>query len=394
MLERPATPTRESAYVLIDEPPTRRRCLLRPRIIALAGSVAAGLLLTTAGLLVRWLPARIGQLALAVSTDVDHQLATAAGDHQRPIVLMHGLLDSSENAGFASVCESARRFTGAHVVCAPVANGWSSITSQLSTQARPRPLLTLWLAALALPPTAPPSQVEQFAALVAADEKLKGGFHAVGFSQGALVVRGYIEQYNAPPVRRYVSVVGPQAGVGGCPLSAYPWLCAAWLMSPYNAPVAFSSYWKGAADRAGYLRQSPWLASANNERALNATYRARMRQLELLVLVRALNDTTIIPNESEQFGFWPWGDADGAAGAATAVPMRDSDGYRSDALGLRTLDESGRLKEYSYEGEHMRFTDEFWRQTVLPLLLDGPEPPAARGAAPARSEGVVHESER
>ena len=59
----------------------------------------------------------------------------------------------------------------------------------------------------------------------------------------------------------------------------------------------------------------------------------------------------------------------------------------SDALGLRTLDESGRLHEYEYEGEHMRFTDEFWRQTVLPLLLDGPEPPAARGAAPARSEG-------
>ena len=43
--------------------------------------------------------------------------------------------------------------------------------------------------------------VDEFAAVVQKDANLAGGFDAVGFSQGNIIIRGYVEKYNSPPVR-------------------------------------------------------------------------------------------------------------------------------------------------------------------------------------------------
>ncbi|MDR3738002.1 MAG: hypothetical protein P4L40_03190 [Terracidiphilus sp.] len=58
------------------------------------------------------------------------------------------------------------------------------------------------------------AQVDQFAAAVRADPKLADGFNVVGLSQGGLIVRAYVEQYNDPPVYNLVSICGVQ--VCGC----------------------------------------------------------------------------------------------------------------------------------------------------------------------------------
>lgn len=60
--------------------------------------------------------------------------------------------------------------------------------------------------------------MDQFAQVVQADPNLKNGFSAVGLSQGGLVVRGYIEKYNNPPVHSFVSICGVQGGEYNCPL--------------------------------------------------------------------------------------------------------------------------------------------------------------------------------
>ena len=60
-------------------------------------------------------------------------------------------------------------------------------------------------------------QIEVFAATVQNDPKLAGGFNAIRYSQGNLVIRGYIQRYNDPPVRRYMSMHGPHGGVSGFP---------------------------------------------------------------------------------------------------------------------------------------------------------------------------------
>jgi hypothetical protein len=50
---------------------------------------------------------------------------------------------------------------------------------------------------------------------VTADANLKNGFNAVGYSQGNLVIRGYVERYNDPPVHNFISMHGILFGVSG-----------------------------------------------------------------------------------------------------------------------------------------------------------------------------------
>lgn len=38
-------------------------------------------------------------------------------------------------------------------------------------------------------------------------------FNAIGFSQGTLITRGYVERCNDPPVFNYIGWVGPQDGI-------------------------------------------------------------------------------------------------------------------------------------------------------------------------------------
>eukprot|EP01048_Picozoa_sp_COSAG05_P025522 COSAG05_NODE_6529_length_943_cov_0.727488_1_plen_139_part_10 len=84
-----------------------------------------------------------------------------------PVVFLHGMGDSGKNSGMKSLCKTASdKYPGMHSVCSNVANGMSSITTELH------------------------KQVQEFAAEVRADPKLAQGFTAVGLSQGNLVLRG------------------------------------------------------------------------------------------------------------------------------------------------------------------------------------------------------------
>ena len=61
------------------------------------------------------------------------------------------------------------------------------------------------------------ASVEVFKETVFNDTKLQDGFHAVGFSQGNNVIRGYITKYNTPAVHSFLSVNGVNAGTGRVP---------------------------------------------------------------------------------------------------------------------------------------------------------------------------------
>lgn len=75
------------------------------------------------------------------------------------------------------------------------------------------------------------TQVESFKKAVTSDPKLKDGFNAVGLSQGNLVVRGYIQKYNNPPVKNFISICGPHGGIGTCPNNIlYKMVCPLWKL--------------------------------------------------------------------------------------------------------------------------------------------------------------------
>lgn len=133
----------------------------------------------------------------------------------------------------------------------------------------------------------------------------------------------------------------------------------------YSAGLSVSGYFKDHTDQTTYLKSSTFLADINNERpAKNLKYWENMKRLSKYVLVTALNDSTVIPLVSESFGYWNWGED------KTLISLRDSPAYLEDWIGLKTLDEQGKLVELSYQGDHVRWSNEFWSQEILPFFSD------------------------
>merc|ERR1712142_403684 len=91
----------------------------------------------------------------------------------------------------------------------------------------------------------------------------------------------------------------------------------------------------------------------------NETYSKNLQQLDNFVMVRFLNDTMVIPQESEWFGFYaPGQDKD-------VLPLHETQLYTEDWIGLKTMDEAGKLHFLSYEGEHLQFSDELFITEIV-----------------------------
>jgi len=226
------------------------------------------------------------------------------------------------------------------------------------------------------------TQVQHFAATVQSDPKLKGGFNLIGYSQGGLITRAYVERYNDPPVYNLISWAGPQDGVFGvpevnsiCPDNLCPWFN--WLfdlLMNKKSPSAdiqnqfsFASYWKNPYDISGYLADSVFLADINNEKTVkNATYKKNIVSLNTYLLTYSLLDDIVIPRTSPWFEFY----ADNQD--VKLVPMNQSQQYTGDWIGLQTLSKAGKIKFGTAPCRHQDLPTEgckpFYVQYTRPLL--------------------------
>jgi palmitoyl-protein thioesterase len=257
-------------------------------------------------------------------------------------------------------------------------------------------------------------QVEDFHRVIHTHPLLSQGFHAIGLSQGNLLLRAYIQRYNNPPIFKWISLHGPLLGVAGIPkCSMERQICdkidALLDLGVYTEVVqqhlAQANYYRDPMHLGVYRRGNIFLPLLNHEEEegeeeksgnihIHAHTRLRngrdKRQeeeryarynttttfpptttnthththtptptyplplsstLQALVLVKAEQDTEIYPNESEWFGFF-------ADGSLTDIhTYTHTQFYQKDSFGLRTLDEEGRLFFESTPGDHLQFED-------------------------------------
>lgn len=64
----------------------------------------------------------------------------------------------------------------------------------------------------------------------------------------------------------------------------------------------------------------------------------------------------MVPKESSHFGFF---------NGSALLAMRDTQLYQQDWIGIRALDEAGRLTLLHTRGRHMRFTLDWFEQHVV-----------------------------
>lgn len=274
---------------------------------------------------------------------------SAATGSALPTVTAHGMGDSCWEPGFASFTRGIGKRTNSYAKCIPT--GGNIITDTLNGY-----LLNM------------DKSVEVFAAKIRADENLKGGFNAIGVSQGNSLIRGYIQKYNDPPVNAWISVHGTVMGVGafpncfsqGKPLGL---LCKA--LAEVLGDLAYNGLVQGILFQADYYRdplkasshsylKNSQIARWNNEDAasMNATYTENFGKVKRFAMVKAAKDSMVYPNEGE----W-WGSLVNGSYKQPAVPMKETRFYKENLFGLKSADEAGKIFYESTPGDHMQFTD-------------------------------------
>ncbi|CAL9132742.1 unnamed protein product, partial [Musa acuminata var. zebrina] len=79
------------------------------------------------------------------------------------------------------------------------------------------------------------------------------------------------------------------------------------------------------------------------------------------------HDTVLIPRETSWFGYYP----DGAFNPI--LPPQQTTLYTEDWIGLKTLDDAGRVKFISVKGNHLRISQSDMKKYIVPYLEEKPE---------------------
>eukprot|EP01095_Lingulamoeba_sp_RSL-Kostka_P003400 TRINITY_DN14389_c0_g1_i1.p1 TRINITY_DN14389_c0_g1~~TRINITY_DN14389_c0_g1_i1.p1 ORF type:complete len:307 (-),score=111.74 TRINITY_DN14389_c0_g1_i1:221-1141(-) len=212
-------------------------------------------------------------------------------------------------------------------------------------------------------------QIGQIASKFRSDNNLSRGFNAVGFSQGGQFLRGYVEQYMSPQVFNLITMGGQHQGVYGFPNTCDQddVLCeatrrlldlGAYLDIVQEVSVQ-AQYWQDPLNEEKYREKNRFLPIINNDGHYNATYKENMLKLKNFVMVKFLNDTVVIPRESEWFGFYAPGQD------KIIIPLEETNIFINDTIGLKELSTNGKLAKLSTLGNHLQFTDEYFVNNII-----------------------------
>merc|ERR1711865_726300 len=267
-----------------------------------------------------------------------------------PTVTAHGMGDSCFNDGMQQITTMIANQTANYAVCVPTG-------TNVGKDTRNGFFMTM------------DKNVDAFAANIQKDEKLKDGFHCVGFSQGNSLCRGYIQKYNDPPVNAFLSVHGTVMGVSafpGCFSQEKPLGTVCKALAEVLGDAAYSSLVQGILFQADYYRHNvgpkatrylkhSQLAHWNNENPdmVKPEYKTNFLKTNKFAMVKADKDSMVYPNENEH-----WGAMDDAPNGNVILQMKDTKFYKQDLFGLKSADEAGKIFFEETSGDHLQFTKE------------------------------------
>jgi len=215
-------------------------------------------------------------------------------------------------------------------------------------------------------------QVSLVCQQLASDPKLADGYNAIGFSQGAQFLRAVAQRCPTPPMKNLISVGGQHQGVYGLPRCAgRSELCdivrrllneGAYL-DFVQKNVVQAEYWQDPLDFDVYKQKSVFLADINNERSVNESYKQNLKKLQNFVMIKFLQDSMVQPKDSEWFGFYKIGQS------TEIVDLQNSTLYTEDRLGLKEMDQQGKLHFLSVDADHLHITDAFFKTEIIDKYL-------------------------
>lgn len=206
--------------------------------------------------------------------------------------------------------------------------------------------------------------------------------NALGFSQGGQFLRAFVERCNFPKVHNLVTMGSQHNGIfkfQSCD-SAGDWACRGaeallrfgrWSDFVQSRLVP-AQYFRDVNEYDSYLEHSNFLADINNERELkNALYKSNLKSLNRFGMFMFSEDRTAVPKESAWFA-----EVNQTNGEITT--LRDRSIYKEDWLGLRSLDEQGKLDFETIQGPHMALTEKVLTEVFTEYFgpVEVPDEPA------------------
>lgn len=198
-------------------------------------------------------------------------------------------------------------------------------------------------------------QLDLLCKIIYDTSELESGFDFIGMSQGGILARGYVEYCNRYKVFNLITLVSPHGGV----FYKSPILNFVKIYSPeMQQKYSFTNYWRNPIDYELYKKNSTYLAQLNNERTINNNNKKNIESLENFVMIFSPFDSIVIPPQSAIFSLYD--------SNLDVIPIRDTDLYKQDWLGLQKLDKENKLWLYKTNCTHMEH-----RQPVcFPQLYD------------------------
>ena len=202
------------------------------------------------------------------------------------------------------------------------------------------------------------NQLDLLCKTIYAIDDLKDGFNFIGLSQGGLLARGYVQKCNKFPVKTLITWATPHEGVDG--LSFIDVYFDNIYGDFEQSLLSFPGYWKDPGRYQEYLDRAQYLPFMNNEipHSNRQLYKENILSLKNFIMIWSPIDGTIRPVRSCKFGF--------------LKELFQSDQYLLDLIGLKTLDQSGRLHIHQIDCDHSSFKNgcfEQLRNVTLPYLI-------------------------
>ncbi|XP_073027792.1 uncharacterized protein [Primulina eburnea] len=203
--------------------------------------------------------------------------------------------------------------------------------------------------------------------------ELSDGYNIIGLSQGNIVGRGVIEFCDGgPPVRNLISLAGPHAGIASVPFCGSTLVCIlvdfliqlAVYTDFVQEHLAPANYIKIPTDLSDYKDGCKFLPKLNNEFHQNPKYKERFSSLQNLVLIMFEKDSVLVPKETSWFGYFPDNSWD------TLLSAQQTTLYTEDWIGLKKLDEAGRVKFVKASGSHLEISYDEIEEHIFPYLLE------------------------
>ncbi|GAX23833.1 palmitoyl-protein thioesterase [Fistulifera solaris] len=286
---------------------------------------------------------------------------------QLPVVLAHGMGDSCFNKGMQHLTQHVSQLLGGvYTVCIPTGKNQQEDTKNgyfLNMDA----------------------SVDVFAEAIQQNDQLQNGFHAIGFSQGNNVIRGYMTRYNTPAVHTFLSINGVNAGEGAVPYCRPSFsslfqtgfsMCD--LLMEQASHRAYTQWSQQHSFQANYWRdprlfamplyyEYSQLARWNQEGPhyqSNTTWIENYLKTQQFVWIMADEDAMVWPKEGEQ-----WGAPDPDDPFERVLPMEETEWYTRDSFGLATAQSQGKNYFETFPGDHLRFSMEDFERWIHTYLV-------------------------